>query len=143
MGTLHKRSAKAKMTTAKLLVLHTSLGKVRFKTRHFWGTNIAPTLSFGTAAFGMGHVRLRAGRSRVAITVQRHFGQCPHSTIAIGLPLGSDPELHNVRQAISFWTNGFMDSQLDWEAQFCSVWQKIHGRLSVLPASSLWCRKVL
>ena len=109
--TIRARTSKAKSKGVKLTALRKMASSKGHKSTRFWHSNLWPTQAYGMPAFGLAPITLKASRIMAARTLQDRTGQCTYSSIAVGLGEDKDPEILNIKEAITFWTYSLSTAQ--------------------------------
>ena len=137
-ATFSARAAKTKLKSAKLRKLRRAAGAKKFRTARFWGSNLWPTLEFGTPAYGLSDTALHKARTTAAATVQSTFGQCTFSTILMGFGPYKDPEFLALRSSIAFWLNFWAHAGPVLKRRLTVAWVRIRAKLLEQPKHRLW-----
>ncbi len=138
VATAKARTAKVKRKAQRVRTLRKAAGQRKFRTSRFWGSNLWPTLEFGTPAFGLGNTALREARTTAAAMVQDKFGQCTHSVLQIGLGPWKDPEFLALRSSISFWLNFWSHADPALRTRLSLGWKRTLAAIHASPNRRVW-----
>ena len=105
------------------------LGRWCKKASKLYNTNIWPAASYGIAAYGAPPGVVRQLRSDAAICTSSKSGACTTTSIAIGLPHGSDPAVALRVEVMRCWID-FWASNPHLHEKLSRTWMKLVPKLA-------------